>query len=68
MSVTTIEGVIENGQVRLPMGVVIPERKIVYVIVPGSDAPLERAHAGFRLANPADAAKFEMKVAWGEES
>ena len=68
MSVTTFEGVIENGQIRLPAGVVLPERKIVYVIVPGNDAPLERAQAGFRLANPADAAKFEMKVAWGEES
>ena len=68
MSVMTFEGVIENGQIRLPAGVVLPERKIVYVIVPGSDAPLERAQAGFRLANPADAAKFEMKVAWGEAS
>lgn len=68
MSVTTFEGVVENGQIRLPAGVVLPERKIVYIIVPGNDAPLERAQAGFRLANPADAAKFEMKVAWGEES
>ena len=68
MSVTTIEGVIENGQVRLPEGVMLPERKIVYVVVPGIDAPLERAHAGFHLANPTDAAKFEMKVAWEEGS
>lgn len=68
MSVTTFEGVIENGHVRLPDGVMLPERKVVYVIVPGNDAPLERAHAGYRLANPADAAKFEMKVAWGDES
>ena len=68
MSVTTFEGVIENGQVRLPAGVMLPERNTVYVIVPGSDSPLERAYAGFRLANPADAAKFEMKVTWGEES
>ncbi len=67
MSVTTFEGVIENGQIRLPAGVVLPERKIVYIIVPGNDTPLERAQAGFRLANPADSAKFEMKVAWGEE-
>ena len=69
MPVMTFEGVVENGQIRLPAGVVLPERKIVYVIVPGSDSPpLERAHAGFRLANPADAAKFEMKVTWGDES
>lgn len=68
MSVTTFEGVIENGQIRLPAGVVLPERKIVYIIVPENDAPLERAQAGFRLANMADAEKFEMKVTWGEES
>jgi len=68
MPVTTFEGVIENGQIRLPAGVILPERKIVYVIVPGIDTPLERAHAGFQLANPADAATFEMKVTWGEES
>lgn len=67
MPVTTIEGVIENGQVRLPAGVVLPERSVVYVIVPGTAAP-DRARAGFRLANPADAAKFEMKVSWGDES
>lgn len=69
MSVVTFEGVVEkNGTVRLPAGISLPERKIVYVIVPGSDIPLERARAGFRLADPADAAKFEMKVAWEEDS
>ena len=68
MPVTTFEGVIENGQVQLPAGVTPPERKIVYVIVPEGDDASERAQAGFRLANPTDAAKFEMKVTWGEES
>ncbi|MFO0804604.1 MAG: hypothetical protein U0791_15960 [Gemmataceae bacterium] len=68
MPVETFEAVIENGQIRLPAGVTLPERKVVYVIVPGVDGPLDRAHAGFRLANPADAEKFEMKVEWGDES
>jgi hypothetical protein len=68
MSVTTFEGVIENGRVQLPQGVSLPERKIVYVIVPETDTPTERTHSGLRLTNPADAAKFEMKVTWGEES
>ena len=67
MSVTTIEGIIENGRIRLPAGILLPERKIVYVVVPGGDAPLDRARAGYRLANPGDAAKFEMKVTWGDE-
>ena len=30
MSDTTV---VENGQIRLPAGVILPERKIVYIIV-----------------------------------
>jgi hypothetical protein len=67
MSVETFEGIVEQGHVRLPDGVVLPERKVVYVIVPGNDAPLARSPAGFRLADPADAERFEMKVEWGDE-
>ena len=43
MSVTTFEAVIENGQIRLPAGVVLPERKIVCIIVPGNDRPRSNA-------------------------
>lgn len=68
MAVTTFEAVVENGQVRLPAGVVLPERQTVYVVVPGAESPPGRAVTGFRLANPADAPKFEMKVVWGEEA
>ena len=69
MSVTTFEAVIENGQIRLPVrGSSCPNGKSSTSSSPETTAPLERAQAGFRLANPADAAKFEMKVAWGEES
>lgn len=67
MSVETFEGIVEKGQVRLPDGVVLPERKTVYVVVPGNDTPI-RSPAGFRLANPADAPRFDMKVEWGDES
>lgn len=34
MSVTTYQGVVENGQVRLAGGVCLPENTKVYVIVP----------------------------------
>ena len=68
MILNTLEAVVENGQVRLPRGVILPERKNVYLIITDNDAPPERAYAGFRLANPADAAKFELKVEWGGES
>ena len=66
MPVTTFEGVIENGQIRLPAGVVLPEQQTVFVIVPDAVNPATLRLPGVRLANPADAAKFEMKVIWGE--
>lgn len=34
MSVTTFQGTIENGQVRLPANVTLPEKATVYVVVP----------------------------------
>lgn len=37
MSVTTFQGVVENGQVRLASNVNLPERATVYVVVPDSD-------------------------------
>jgi len=32
MSVTTFEGVVENGQIRLPADICLPEKTKVYVI------------------------------------
>jgi hypothetical protein len=66
MPVTTFEAVIENGQVRLPEGVVLPERQLVFVVVPTAVGLTVQKLPGVRLANPDDAAKFEMKVIWGE--
>ncbi len=34
MPVTTFQGTIENGQVRLPANVNLPEKAMVYVVVP----------------------------------
>lgn len=34
MSVTTFQGTVENGQVRLPAHVHLPEKAKVYVVVP----------------------------------
>lgn len=66
MSVATFECRVENGTIRLPEGIHLPDRKVVYVVVPESETKSDRAHAGFRLAAPADAAKFEMNVTWGD--
>lgn len=68
MSVTTIEAIIENGQVRLPAGVVLPEHKVVFVVVPDASHPTTGNVPGVRLADPNDAVKFEMKVTWGDGS
>jgi len=66
MTVTTCEGVIENGLVRLPPEVVLPERQSVLVLVPNVVPLTSTAKLpGVRLAN---AAKFEMKVTWGDDS
>ena len=37
MKVTTFEGIVENGQIRLPAGVRLPEKAKVYIVVPGID-------------------------------
>jgi hypothetical protein len=67
MAVVTFEAVVENGQVRLPPDVVLPERQTVFVVVPNAVPPAAQKLPGVRLADPADAAKFEMKVTWGDD-
>ena len=65
MKVTTYEGVVQNGSVQLPAGVLLPEKAKVYVVVPGvAEMEVQRvAHIySPRLADPADAVHFKMKV------
>ncbi len=61
MQVTTIEGIVKNGQIHLTEEIKLPEMAKVYVIVPN----LERKTAKImspRLANKADANKFVKTV------
>jgi len=37
MPVTTFEGTVENGQVRLPANAKLPENATVYVVVPDAE-------------------------------
>jgi hypothetical protein len=65
MKVTTYEGVVENGRVELPPGASLPEKAKVYVVVPGVievETPRTARIYSPRLANPADAVHFTMKV------
>ena len=65
MKVATYEAVIENGQVRLPHDIRLPENTKVYVVVP--DVPdlgarLAARIASPRLVHPEQAAYFKKEV------
>jgi hypothetical protein len=66
MNVVTYEGVVENGQVRLPAEAKLPENAKVYVVVSEVVIELDRPPVACirspRLADPAQAAQFEMEV------
>jgi hypothetical protein len=59
MSVATIEGVVENGQIKLLSNFHLPERTKVYVVVPGAPLPLPHSYVGSpRLAHSKQAVDF----------
>jgi hypothetical protein len=62
MSVLTIEGVVENGQIRVKADIPLPEKARVYIIIP--DAPaLREAHVySPRLVRAEQAADFKLEV------
>ena len=65
MTVITLEGIVDQGQIRLKDNIQLPENTTVYVVVPGVPAP--RAHRAPRVATPhllhrEDAAGFSMHV------
>lgn len=61
MSVLTLEGWVEGGQVQLLEKTALPEKTKVYVVVPGADRPTPYLRTP-RLADPALADQFEMEV------
>ena len=62
MRETTVEGTIENGQVKLPADVRLPEHAKVLVIIPGVEQPPALYIGSPRLAHPEQAADFEKEV------
>lgn len=64
MSITTYEGVVEKGKIRLTSDVRLPENAKVYVIVPDESTQKKRTTRVLtpRLANRRQAADFKMKV------
>ena len=68
MGLLTVEGVVENGRIRLRGDVVLPEQATVYVVVPDAAAtpppPSRRPARAFgpRLARPEQATDFAKQV------
>ncbi|HKI05063.1 MAG TPA: hypothetical protein VKK31_23995 [Thermoanaerobaculia bacterium] len=62
MKVTTFEGFVENGQVRLPVSIRLPEKAKVYVVVPDVEVPSASYVGSPRLVHPEQAADFEKEV------
>lgn len=65
MTLTTYEGIVEKGRIRLKTGIRLPENAKVYVIVP-DDLQAEKKKTARvrtpRLANRKQAGDFKMKV------
>jgi hypothetical protein len=62
MKVTTYEGTVENGQIKLSEAVQLPERAKVYVVITGVEEAT-KVHVGSpRLAQPARAVDFVKEV------
>lgn len=62
MAISTFEGVVKNGQIRLLDNVTLPENTEVYVVIPDFEA-VPRAHVHSpRLVHPEQAADFVKQV------
>ncbi|MFP4057364.1 MAG: hypothetical protein ACLF0G_10895 [Candidatus Brocadiia bacterium] len=62
MGVSSFEGIVENGRIRLPDSVRLPEKTRVYVVIPDVQ-PGPRAHVHSpRLAHREQASDFAKKI------
>lgn len=64
MAITTYEGIVEKGKIRLKSGVKLPENVKVYVIVPDLQAQKKKTARVLtpRLTHRQQASDFKMKV------
>jgi len=62
MSVLTLEGVVENGQIKLSTKMRLPEKKKVFVIIPDFETKKVTHVYSPRFANPEDVVDFKKKV------
>ena len=62
MQVTTFEGIVENGKIRLITNINLPEKTKVYVIIPGFEAKKAAHVYSPRLVHPEQAADFKKEI------
>jgi hypothetical protein len=62
MSILAIEAKVENGQIRLPDGVTLPEKATVFVVVPEVQTVPQARVFSPRLRHPEQAADFVKEV------
>ncbi len=62
MAISTFEGIVENGQIRLRDNVTLPENTKVYVVIPDFEAVPQTHVYSPRLVHPEQAADFAKQV------
>jgi hypothetical protein len=62
MSVLTLEGTVENGQIRLQGEMRLPDKTRVLIVVPGMHVLKEARVDSPRLVHPEQAADFKLQV------
>jgi hypothetical protein len=62
MNVASFEGIVENGQIKLPDNLHVPERTKVYVIIPGLGQPAAARLLSPRLMHPEQAEDFKKTI------
>ncbi len=62
MSVSTFEGEVEKGQIKLKAPLDLPDHTKVYVVVPGFKVVCSARVHSPRIVHPEQAARFEMEI------
>ncbi|GAB4496918.1 MAG: hypothetical protein OHK0052_07620 [Anaerolineales bacterium] len=62
MTISTYEGIVENGKIRLKAAIKLPESATVYVIVPQIATQQTVKWRTPRLVNPEQVKDFQMEI------
>jgi len=65
MSISTFEGIVENGRIRIRDNVTLPENSKVYIIIPDFETAPPVHVSSPRLVHPEQAADFTKQIIEG---